>query len=582
MRKIKFIFALLFSLLIFGCTKDNDDKKLPDLYNKSKTEIEEIFKDYTVTLDFKYEFNKEKIPNVFSKYGDEKITGDIVKDGDIITIYLYSSSIKLPDLTNKTVEEMKEIFNDLGVSSDLLAFAPDYYPSKKNTFVFYGNDLQIGQSYDFSKKLTIYYDNSTKLPDLTNKNKKEIEKILKDIEIENYEFDYVLDNDKEYDLFLGYKDFNAGDYIIPTETLKINLYKNDLKDKDLFISKYIDATFKGIEIYNPTDSSINLKNYYIAVFNNKSLTPTKTIELPDLSLEKNKTFVVGNKKHDLVDLNSENITFDTIDVIQLRYKNNNTFIDTIYDLGNILDNFKEEIFVRNPKIVKGNRNFTVSEWTGYVNTYLDVVGSFSTNEDFMPKFKLIEDKTFQEFGMTKVNVTGFADGDTIYANSLDSRDTTSYSGDDRLRFLMVNTPETEKPGQVGMKYAQVAKNFTKTMINNSSEVYYQSSKADGLRVSIDPSSDHRHLGLVWCNVTKDYEFSDIIYEDGSVAQISKGWHLLNFELIKYGLGTGNYVKNSSFTESPIIGNRYLYQWNEIAKNYATTNKLGIFSSIYKD
>ena len=51
----------------------------------------------------------------------------------------------------------------------------------------------------------------------------------------------------------------------------------------------------------------------------------------------------------------------------------------------------------------------------------------------------------------------------------------------------------------------------------------------------------RHLGYIWFHLAVAIDFNDIAKE-GNIT-ISEGWHLLNYELLKYGLGTKSSAKN---------------------------------------
>ena len=68
-------------------------------------------------------------------------------------------------------------------------------------------------------------------------------------------------------------------------------------------------------------------------------------------LEPNKTHVVVSSgadeelKSKAQEISSD-LIFDGNDVIQLRIKENNTYIDTIYDVGNVSVIFDNEVFIR--------------------------------------------------------------------------------------------------------------------------------------------------------------------------------------------------------------------------------------------
>jgi endonuclease YncB( thermonuclease family) len=158
---------------------------------------------------------------------------------------------------------------------------------------------------------------------------------------------------------------------------------------------------------------------------------------------------------------------------------------------------------------------------------------------------------------------------------LDPRDTNSYKGDARIRFLMVDTPETDKPGVVGQPYANVATNFTRTLLGEASEIYLQADRNAGLIETYG-----RTLGLIWFKLDNPVTFNNIA-KSGNVV-ISEGWHLLNYELLKYGLGISGIGKTGEYYNSPIFGNRYLYQWGQEAVWYAEANEYGLYSGVSRN
>ena len=144
-----------------------------------------------------------------------------------------------------------------------------------------------------------------------------------------------------------------------------------------------------------------------------------------------------------------------------------------------------EIYVRRANITHGRRDYVYLEWMGFVQGFYDLLKVHPYSGDSAPAFELIADKTFQEYGMTKVSFLYENDGDTVNFDSLDPRDTTSYKGDQRVRFLIVDTPE------IGQPYKQEAQTFTRTLLQSASEIYLQASVAGGLTETYG-----RHLALI--------------------------------------------------------------------------------------
>lgn len=588
-RKIlAILFIIGFSFALISCKPEKKNNELPNIEGLTVSEIKEEFKknNLIVTFDFQEYFVKDDTERKFYKYGNDLKIGDEIEQGDTITIYISSPTIKLPNLTGFTRDEILNIFSSMGVESKNLTIRPEENTSVEiGTFIRYEKN-EIGQEYNFSSKLVLYYDISKELPNLEGKNKYEISAILDNLHID-YNFEYKLDNTKEFDLFSEYKNRKAGDRITSQDNVKVIINENDnvnISDSivnitDIFISKYIDGinNNRAIALFNPTDKDIDLSGFYIAILENSSLVATKKINLNGI-LKPNEEFVIVNSLSDSELLGKSNLTspdllFDGNDTIQLRRTSNDTYIDSIYQVGNTSATMDEEVFVRKASVKTNNRNFKQSEWVGFIPTYLELVGThpWDFTDNGKPEFTLL-DETYINYGMTKIEVTSIADGDTIYANSLDPRDTTSFQGDNRIRFLMVDTPETAKPGVDGEPYAQVAKTFTNTLLNAATEVYIQSDRSSGIQENYG-----RHLGLIWFKIDNDISFNNIA-ASGSIT-IKAGWNLLNYELLKHGLGEKNIAKTNKYKEAPIFSNRYLYQWGNEAELYAKENKLGIYSGV---
>lgn len=107
--------------------------------------------------------------------------------------------------------------------------------------------------------------------------------------------------------------------------------------KELFISEYVDGTNKNkvVELYNPSDSIIDLTNYHIRIFQNGSPTP-QIIPLQG-SINPKETFVVTHPQADATLLTKANQTdvkmnFDGNDAVVLR-KGISTDIDKIGEIG---------------------------------------------------------------------------------------------------------------------------------------------------------------------------------------------------------------------------------------------------------
>ncbi len=556
----------------------------PEIQNKTTTEVEALFNelfqsydyiDYQIVYEDFYDTTIEE--GTVISYVIDVEPGDPIKDLENLIIRKSFQTLVLPNLRGFKLHQIKDLFARMNISADRLEFRVEYdqYVSA-GEFIKYDGGYKAGDVFDIvNSKLIIYYDIRPVLKDLEGYNKHQIEQEFSNTDV-NLSFEYILNNDLEYDTFAGYKNHQIGDEIVSQMELTILLYKNDdvnvldeiNVEQQLMISKYISGMGNnlGIEIYNPTDEDIVLDNYYIAIIPSRQYVLNNSIQLTGIIPSKGVYVVVNidaeEALRNISHMQTSLMTFGANSTIQLRRSGNNTYIDTVYSLGNISTSFDREIFVRKGHLTHGRRDFVYVEWKSYVPDYLDVIGTHPNDGPEDPVFELIADKTFQEYGMTKVKYLSAADGDTVYLESLDPRDETIYSGNSRVRFLIVDTPETEKPGQVGEPYAQVATNFTKNMLSSATEIYLQASVEGGIKDTYG-----RHLGLIWANI-------------GTAA--NPNWRLLNYELLKAGLGQIGIAKTGNYYNHPIFSNRYLYQWAQEADHYAMVNKLGLYSGVHQD
>ncbi len=545
-------------------TEDSDVAVLPNLENKDKTEINaELtrlgFSNFTVEESF----NVSIFRGYFTGYKTYNV-GDSVSKTEALTAYV--ATRKLPDITQILVEDIKAFFLKAGITENNIVAVPQATGDPDYVLGYF--DVNVGDEYTTGSIKYLYNGSQVKLKDLKGLTIPEINQYLNkhDLTATYYR---VVDNSKEMDTFNMYLGVEVGDIIDKQTNISIYLYDNDDINNDVqpFISKYIDisAGNNGIEIYNPLEEAIQLSDYYISIFENGSLTETYHIPLSGTLNAKEAYVIVSETSSEVLkakaNLISDQLIFDGNDTIQLRKSSNHTYIDTIYNVGNTIFSLDNEIFIRRHTITRGQRGYNSKEWAGYVPTYLEPIGTHPYEVASFPTFEYKED-IFPNFGMTLVKYLSAADGDTVYFQSLDPRDPGPYNGDKRIRFIMVDTPETQKPGVEGEPYAQEASNFTKNALSTASQIYIQSDRGVGV---VDGYG--RNLGVVWYN---------------SATVENPQWHLLNYELVYYGLGDAMGFKDSeTYMLSNVWGNRYLYQWVQDADIHARDNQLGIYSGIYK-
>ena len=539
MKKIIPFILLMLSVVLYACSSA---VALPDLSGQSENNTKIMLEDLSIVAEVEYVIDQSVTDGNFVGYKDYEI-GDEVDADTTITVLIAKNSYNLPDLSGEDLDSVESILNDLGVTYEI---AYEYNTEITENYMFSRFDGYVaGDSINVDDTLVVYMSfDGYFLPDVIGLTEAEAIEILDYEFIQNYEFDYIYDDTKEEGIVAGYENLEAGD---PAEgTVTVLLYKNSFTDAEtsMFFSKYLEGenNERALEIYNPTDAAIDLSKYHISIFSNGSTELTARIQLEG-TLDPGDTYIVAYKGSpqavlDYADHQSSRLVYDGNDVIQLRYENE-TYIDTIYDLGNQLFMMENELFIRDENTVKGSRVYVANDWDGYVPDYYEAFGTFPFAKP--ESFTISTEYLYNAFGSTTVSgmieVTPVTinDGDTIGF-------TPGFTNDKRVRFLGVDTPETYPSVD---PWGLEAKAFTTDIVNNGTVFYLQSDPILG-------SSDTygRTLAFVWV--------------DGV---------MLNYELIKNGF-SHNYLSTNSRIQ---FEHRYLYRWFQDAETYARENGLGIHS-----
>lgn len=537
----KLIPILLFVLFLTAC---GSNILLPDLTGKTETEVVSQLESLNLEVEIVYDQDMSIDHGTFIRYEIGYATGAKVDKGQTVTVYIARNGYILPDLSGKTETEAITTLNELGLTYEL---------SYENNFT--KEDLEFNRYLDFSAgdllplntNLTVMITwNGGIMPELSGRIKAEIIEALEYEFIYNYDFEYILNDAYPEDTFAGYKDTSAGMPADEEGTIIVYLYKNSFTDDEtsLFISKYLHGTGSNaaIEIYNPFDVSVDLADYHLAIFLNGSFEVGHRIQLSGI-LESESTHLVvytgsNAQLRGLADQQSSRLLFDGNDVIQLRYKND-TYIDTIYELGNMLFVMENELFIRDNDIMQGHRTFNLSQWHGYVPQYLSALGSHPHADptSFSIDMTFANNDFFSTSGgMRLVTVGTINDGDTAHFSP-------GFEGNQRMRFLGVDTPETHP---VVEPWGLEAKDYVIGMLTQPGvEIYVQSDPAIG---AVDTYG--RTLGLVWVN-----------------------GELLNYLVVRNGYSFNYYSRDSRL----VFENRYLFRWMQDAENQARAEGLGIHS-----
>jgi len=562
--------------------------ELPDLSGMYMEDIETLLSQTNLNYTFEYITNKTEEEGLFVSYGDHYSAGDQVLISEPIEVFVYSHDIYLPDFAGMEQVDILNYFFAVGITN----FQFDVVNSNEvedQTFAGY-QDRDIGDLVSADETIIVLIAfNDEQIPNLDGMVKRQITDTLSELEI-NFEFTYVTNNDYPEDSFAYYGNVNVGDYYDDENLLvEVVLYQNSFTSAEtsLIISKYMDGEIQsgtvtydnsGIELYNPTDQTIFLGDYHIAIFSGGSYDLTYRVDLEDIDLEPGETYLITSTNSDpnlqrIADLRSQDLIFDGVnDTIQLRYKNN-TYIDTIFQLGDRGSDFDDEIFVRRENVDAGSRTFTISQWTAFVPDYYEIIGSHPLNINdqlFLTPTQIAQliINTFDSplGGMNEVEYRGVADGDTAYFFP-------GFMEGERVRFIGNDTPETspsvvDEPEPWGLE----AKAYTQTILeyadNHNKPIYVQSDPDVGYTEGYG-----RHLGLIWVDLGDDVLSIDIMDSSGQVLFTEEltGVILINYLLVKNGFSADEYSSDSML----MVNNRYMHRWFDEAEKFAKDNNLGI-------
>ncbi len=542
MKKVLLVFTLILLLTLVACS---GSPRLPELSGQTEVEVTQTLSDLDIQFNIMYIESNTIETGYFISY-DIVNVGDRVDSETVVIVYIADNGYLLPDLTGETEADVIATLDELGITYEIL-YEHNYSLSD---YAFSRYEMyNANENVPKDETLQVYITwNGSFLPDLSSMYRSQIEAAMAYDFIQNYTFEYIINDNMPEDLFSNYDGYEAGSPAVEEGMITIYLYKNTFTNSmsALFISKYLDGenNDRAIELYNPTDQSIDLSYYHLSIFTNGSYEETFRIELSGmLTAQETYLIVYGGSKQELLD-KADNVSnrlfYDGNDVIQLRYSNE-TYIDTIYALGETLFIMEDELFIRNEDTVVGSRTFNLNQWDAYVPDYYesfdDGMFPLAKPESFTIDSEYLQN-TFGSLlvsGMIEVTPSTINDGDTIAF-------TPGFTQDKRVRFLGVDTPETYP---IIDPWGLEAKAFTTSVVEAGTVFYLQSDPELGTNDTYG-----RTLAYVWV--------------DGV---------MLNYELVKNG-----YSFNYLSSESRIIfEHRYLFRWFQDAEKYASEHELGIHS-----
>lgn len=451
-----------------------------------------------------------------------------------------ASKITLPDLSGLNKEQVTDILNDLDITYTFEDIIDN--TKTRNRFVEYKGDYEIGDEVEPGTEITIIFAiHANVLPDLTGIHKDLIPSYFTNmklyIEIRDFETNTVPDGQ-----FVKYLEPKyVGQILDDNTTVVIYVAKNFVVvERNLIISKYIEGatTNRAIELYNYTNSIVDLSDYKIGLFLDGSETVSQTITLEGV-LNPLDTFVISHTASNSeilakADLITDKLVFNGNDTITLMFSNDEV-VDSLGNIGWALDVFNNVTLYRKSTITQPSATYNSNDWNTYAKDYSTNLGThpvvYPTTFTWDLSYAEIPFET--PGGMVMVDFESNYDGDTAYF-------TPGFMGDYRLRFIGIDTPEMGS-GIV----ATMAKSFVYNSLNRASTIYIQHDPRSGRFDSYE-----RQLGLVWY--------------DGK---------LLNYELVLNGYSQNNY---SDDTQSLIFNGIPLSIWMANAEAYAKQNRLGIW------
>ena len=170
----------------------------------------------------------------FVSCGDNGRTGTIAVTTETETTEekTTESLIVLPDLTGKTIDDVKALLDALQVS-----YTIQYETNKNvddNLFVEYVGDYEAGSEINSNDEVIVKLNShDIYLPDLANMGQSDIINYFISIGVNNFSFSVINDNDVADQTFAGYENHEVGDKVDASEIFVVYIAFNDVKVPDL-------------------------------------------------------------------------------------------------------------------------------------------------------------------------------------------------------------------------------------------------------------------------------------------------------------------------------------------------------------
>lgn len=348
------------------------------------------------------------------------------------------------------------------------------------------------------------------------------------------------ENDKT---FAGYGNENiVGDLVPIGSIITILIYSDDsevLGFRGLLISKVLEGTGqnKAIEIYNASETDVDLNEYHLALYLDGSLSVSRRVTMDGI-LAAQATWVIAHPESDpdllsKADMTSSDLVFDGNDAIALRDLDDLP-LDLFGEIGFAFYYLQNKTLIRKETIVTNTTTFSMSDWDVYAK---DVHLMFGQHPYPFPETFTynIEDTLVpytDPYGMALVSFDYNYDGDT-------AKFYPGFNGSDSVRFVGIDTPEMGDP------WSYEARDYLHVLLSTADEIYLQHDPSAGLTETYG-----RYLALVWA--------------DGL---------LTNVELVRMGYTTAAYYDS---LERLVFAGVTLNQWFLLAEEEARAENRGIW------
>ncbi len=624
-----FTFTVFALIALTACGQSNFE--LPDLAGLDPETAESLFSESSITVSIAYEEN-ETIPNMeFVRYGDDLQIGDKVEEGTTVTIYFSINYPELPDLTNKSKDDIETILDELDLNYDIQYLTNDEID--ENYFISYGGNDQVGDTIKDNHEIIIYIATSKLvLPDMTGMNQTEMISTLLAAGI-NFKIEIVTDNDVPDQTFSGYGDgLEIGDLIPSDFEVTVLLGYNSQKLPDLtgMIKEQIikvlndeNISYEFNYIVNDDFAEDLFMGYQDQEVGDYYLENTVVVDLYKNTFTDNETSLFISKYLDGGDdtfdqaieiYNPTTSNIDLSDYHLVIYANGSYTITYSIDLGDIILEPGETYLVANlnanseilakADMVSDDLNFDGNDVIQlcYLNgTYIDTIYNIGNKDFVMDNLLYIRDAStvkgeriyayneWHGYVTDYIEVLGTFPIDMPYEVPFEFIDLPfNEGGMDNVILDYINDGDTASfiPGFLSDKrvrflgvdtpetypvvdpWGPEAKAYTTFILNHAQDIYIQSDPDIGYWGNYG-----RSLGLVWVYLGEEELTYDILSSTGEIMRTEhlSGWILLNYHLVLNGYSYNYYGEDTTLK----IGHRYIYSWFQDAEKYASENGLGV-------